>query len=351
MPRSVRFWLPFMSSLLVLPAGGCGSTEKALRSDAPLPFVVRVLPVRLPVARVEDGGPVTPLVVDDHGESFTRSLAAALERADIFTGIVTDAADSSDADLELSVEVRGRDFGDGEILAGGATLSTFTWLFAGPLAWFVTDRAYPESTLVMDVSIRAPDGSSDADSTRPAAVFEDRLLLKGLELDFLDRASTSGILLTIIVPPWVHGGDPEAAGATLAQKSIELFAGREPDQVVTRFPALYFQRFASYLVRDAERREVVILSSRGIEQVSIVPESGRERVLNPDETARCEVVEPRAKEEVWQRVAGRAVGIGSESRCYRIRLGGGEKEPELLRIEAVLDGGLRAGPWTIRSRP
>ncbi|MBI4602976.1 MAG: hypothetical protein HY721_13545 [Planctomycetes bacterium] len=322
------------------PLSGCGSAGRR-GAGAPLPFTVRVAVAETAGEASSAGGlgpAATPWRLGGGPDALALALARGIDEAGIFSRILTAEDGGAEPDLELEAALRGGDFGPSSVLAGKAALSTLAWLFAGPAAWLIDDRGYPSSDVALDVTIRA------AGAARPP-IYQDRLLFRDLQLEFLERASGGDYLLSLLLPPWAAAGDPRVAGASLARKALEDFARREPEQVLTRLPALYFETVAAYLLHDGMAREVVIVARRGVQQVAIGWPGGAERSLNPDELALLEVLEPEAKEALWRPHAERAAGIGAGGRFYRVPLS--PEERGVVRVRAVLDGGSQAGPWTV----
>ena len=59
------------------------------------------------------------------------------------------------ADLEIDVEITGRDFGESSPQLGGAIFSTLVWLTFGHFSWFINNREYPESEVNMYLTFRS----------------------------------------------------------------------------------------------------------------------------------------------------------------------------------------------------
>jgi len=349
--KGADHWLSWMSLAVALLAG-CGASEKQERSRRGLPFTVRLQPIRVPelVGQVrknvpEDLAAERPAVPADFGQNLrlvTRRLAESLDETGLFVRVVTADADGIAADLDMEIEIRGDDFGEGKVMAGGAAFSTTVWLFAGPLAWTIDDRHYPDSNVVLEVAVRRS-GEEKSGPARP--LFRDRIFLKGLQLDFFERAEASAYLINIIIPPWVGDGTPEVAGTHLARKSLAYFVEQEPDQILTRLPALYFESVYGFLVHDTARQDFVIVSQLRVVEVSVTDEQGRRREVGPDAISLHEVTEEAAKEDLQLEASESLVGIGTENRYYRLPLAANEKG--FLRVRATLESGQEAGPWTI----
>jgi hypothetical protein len=242
----------------------------------------------------------------------------------------------------------GDDFGPGKVKTTGAILSTIAWLLTGHLSWFIDDRYYPDSRVFMDVAIRRPGPAAGGNAALPRPIYENRLRLMELELSFFERAAMKESLLNILLPPWVGEGSPRAAGSSLARKSVELFGRREPDQLSSRLPGLYFTAYSSFLVYSREKQEIVIISRRALSRVVVQGPNGSRRSLNLDELALSEILDAPEREQLYFQLTDRAVGIGSDNRFYRIRLAGGVWGT--LRIRGILDGGGVGGPWSVHAR-
>jgi len=341
-------------ALFAILLSGCGGAAKRVELSRALPFTVHLAEIRAPQPKADagdekpsgedsDATPGVPAVFSSNRELMTRRLAEALSARGLFVRVVAEERAEAPADLVMEVEIRGEDFGAGEIMAGGAAASTTVWLFAGPISWMIDDRQYPDSAVTMDVALRRPAGNEEG-GQRP--LFQDRLFLKGLTLDFFERAESSDYLINILLPPWWGDGTPSVAGESLARKSLEHFVEREPDQILTRLPALYFESVQAFLVHLPEERAVVVISRPRVVQVGVTSGLGGRREIDPDALALLEVADEAEKDALQLGISSSVVGIGTENRYYRIPLLEGEQG--YVRIEALLEAGREAGPWTVR---
>lgn len=331
-----------LGSLTVGCRGGAGAVDPERR----LPFIVRVNAVQFPQTGM-DPKATTPAVFSD-GEQLARDFAVRLDELGLFT-LVTTADDVDVApDLELDLSVSGADFGPGRSRVGGGIFSSIVWLFAGHASWWVRDRAYPDSDVVLVVTLDRP-----ASSRRVAAVgksptlFEDVLPLKDLDLPYLERMGTKSSFANIVVPPSLIPGDPKSSGKSLMARSVEFFAAQEPEQILARLPARYFEAFRSFAAYDPAARALRVATDEAILHLRIASASTTgvsRRELDADALGRLEEATDAAREAARLSFSERAAGIAAE-RYYRIPLLAGESN--LVRVWATLNNGKTAGPWTL----
>jgi hypothetical protein len=344
-------------ALLVLSLFGCSGEIKRTEPDRVLPFTVKLTEVKLPDLQGEGAEREqisTPAAFTDK-EQLTERLAKALEQAGVFARVVTDKDASISPDLELAIEIIGNDFGPGKTLVTGAIFSTLAWLFAGHLSWFIDNKYYPNSKVVMNISIRYPEAMMEsAREKKPTDLWPDDLPLDGMVLSFFDRADTKHWFFNILVPPWVGEGNPAVAGRKLGEESVRFFATNEPGRILTSFPGQYFQRMESFLVHDRENDRAVIITQSPITSIRISDEGETIREFRGDtELEEVKVNDDAKKKEIEHLLAGRLVGIGKGSQTSSIRyyvVPVEEYRPEFLQIEVSLESGLESHPrgrWTI----
>jgi hypothetical protein len=359
-------------------------------------------------------GPFAPAMFDKTWE-VTHAFKRVLEEANVFTRIVAADDTKTPVDLELEIEADGTDFGEGDPTFFGSFTSTVVWLLAGHISWFIDNQEYLESNVSLRLSIRpvpaspgpagrsvgevapSPSGgaaggnpsallastteprkekapgtgrkrpSGKAKSGRaappaapvkpPEAVFQDALRLTGLRLNFLERAGVGNWFLNIFIPPFILDGVPETAGQSLTHRGIEHFGETERERLAFSFPASYFRSTTRYLVVEAGRDSVVIVSQGPIDAVAIRAEGRAERRIHRnDPVAPLLTVEGPAKEDLRLSIADRVVGIaggsgGSETdeRYYRVPL-----EPDevgYVQVEVSPPIGNVLSRWTIYRKP
>jgi hypothetical protein len=241
---------------------------------------------------------------------------------------------------------------------GGAILSTIAWLFTGHLSWFIDNRTYPESKVLMSVRIRRPDdgprageaeAAATAESKRP--LFQDPLPLKGLALPFVERAEPANWFLNIVVPPWWGDASPEAAGGSLAEKSMDFFAEQAPTRIAERLPAAYFGEAQTYLIFDRAGNRLLIASQQALRRLTISSTSGRgsRRTLTQE---KLETYWAQGEEARAMRNSILATGIlapDEDDRYYSVPLL--KREREFVRVEGELANQASTGPYTVFVEP
>lgn len=337
---------------LLAPVLGCGGAAKRVDPERTLPFTVKLKNVTVEPEKSAErfkklDEATTPALFNDPQrlEKITRHLARSLKEAGLFTRLVTEEEDpvaATDADLELDIEVRDYDFGEGQPTVTGAIFSTLAWLFAGHASWFIDNREYPDSRVILRVTL--------SDAAEPEATpFRHDLFLKGMQLNFLERSGTANWFLSILVPPWIGGGDPVIAGESLAERSAEFFMENEPQQILSSFPSDYFRRQASFLgyYQDSDGKDwIAIISSANLERVTIRAESRTQprqlESLSFETTG--EVID-----ELYRSLAQRyGAGFTPNDRYYRIPLEADESG--FVRVEAMLEGIETPSRWTIERK-
>jgi hypothetical protein len=283
-------------------------------------------------------------------EKMIKEFTAALAEAGIFTRVVGPDDDETPADLHLLVGVEGEGFGPGKPEFVGSLFSTLLWGYLGPVSWFIENRQYPSSTLVLSVVLRPAGEDGGQDKGREE--FRDALPVKGLKLSFIERAETRHWFFNILIPPWLGDGDDKQREASLVARTPVFFADNEPDRIRLSFPASYFNRTLRYLVPDVGRGEVIIVSRQPIEEITVRADGRAPRKLDdPDDVALLAVEEPRKKDEVRLRVAERVVGIGLDARdrYYVVPLQEGEVGFVQVEVPAAPRG--TSSRWTIYRAP
>lgn len=336
-------------SIASLLAAGCGGPEPISSSRRELPFVVRLNEVRV-LARVGSEEQAIAPGFEDTSE-LTRRVARALRDAGAFSWVALAEDKNIDPDLELQVDFIEPDFGEGHARFTGALLSTVTWLLAGHLSWIIDNREYPDSRAVMRVDLRPAVKESDAPPSKEDW-FHDDLPLKGLSLNFYERADMKYWAVNILVPPWWDDGDPQTAGDSLIDRALDYFVENEPDRIYLALPGAYFRNRFSFLVNDEELGEVLIISRHEIEELKLRSDSGRRRSIGGDELERFKVPE-EGMEEARRHLLGRVVGLGDLENDFVYRLPLDEEEHGYVRVVARLRAlSIPPGQWTIyRPRP
>ena len=320
--------------------GGCTAPNK--RADGParevLPFVVKIGQIELPPADGQGKSAIPPDFGDP--ERIRAALARALDEAGVFTLVLAEDDPLVPADLQLDVAIRGRDFGAGELLVGGATFSTIVWLFAGPCSWMIDDRKYPGSNVRMDVRIhQLKDDSPD--------VFDGSILLNNLELSFVERAAVDDWFLNIFLPPSWGDGDPELAARSLGRRAVEQFRSQVPTEIRSRLPRQHRDQLASFLVHNPETDELIVLPRGGaINRIDISALGRASRELTPEVDTPFDASRREAVRDYLSRLPF-DVGMGDDDRFYIVPLADGEHG--FVRITAVLDD--YRSDWTIYREP
>ncbi len=361
-----------------LGATGCASGSKRARRGGCLPFVVRLSTVEIAVeqpgeaAGDESGlaGVAIPPRFADRAR-VTESIASSLRKTRLFTDVVTN--DAPAADLILDIHIRGSDFGSGDALVIPSMLSTLTWLFVGHFSWWINDREYTRSDVVMDVAIRrartsAADragrsvvsgdgGTIDVDvgsggSDKAAApLFEHELLIRGLRLGLIDRAGMADWFLSMVRPPWWGDGDVDRTGRSLATKAVESFADAEVPQIMSRFPER-FHSWGGFLVDDVAKNRLIIASERALTGLRISCAGRRSaRVLDRDRLIATELW-GRERDAARLALSRQDVDLGNTGgdRFYVVEL---QSEDEgLVRLEATLGTTSPVtATWTVYREP
>lgn len=333
---------PSVLVLVVLATCGCGATPKRVDPVKVLPFTVRVNKVKMLKKESNTNG-VTPALFDL--DKVTKEVAETLENAGIFSLVLTENEKGVSPDLELQVEIVGSDFGVGEVKLSGAIYSTLAWLFAGHLSWFIDNREYPNSDVVLDVKLlTAKERAKEPQSKGGIAVFSRRISLKNLELDFKDRVDVQRSVLNILLPPWVGEGNSETAGRSLADQSVVSFAKEVPEAISTYLPTNYFSNLSSFLLNDPAHNGVIIVAQRAIQSIKINRDGELLRQLNQDQ-AEALAVKGRDRNKVQQLVIDRSVGTGTGYRYYKLELL--DDERDYIQIEATFARSVVPSRWTI----
>ncbi|MBN1444144.1 MAG: hypothetical protein JXA90_15645 [Planctomycetes bacterium] len=338
---------------LCMAAAGCSEAQRQReRPEGLLPFVVSIRGIDVRADSAPGGGLedawIPPLIREP--QRFKESLAESLAESAIFTDVLLDGDESIPSDLELQFSVSGDDFGRGSVEAGGAVFSTLAWLFLGPVSWFIDNREYLDSNVILSVSLWLPEDPEAPGATR-RPLFKEDLLLKGMELDFSERLDTRNVALNILLPPWWSDGNLEAAGASLVARSVDFFRKQAPDRIIARLPGRHHEALASFLVYPPESEEVVLIARQPIKRIAITPLRRRAlapRQLNPEEEG-CRLdgdLDRAAISEVILFLSRCKVGIDADpktDRFYRIPLS--SAETGYVRIEAKVESGVAR--WTI----
>jgi hypothetical protein len=405
---------PTLLLLLATGLAACSGPERRAGTAEALPFTARVKEVRLRGPAPADAGddepaaPKAPVIPARFGAApaLTRAFARALEEKGIFTRVVTEADRETPADLDIEIEIAGQDFGPGEATFWGAFSSTVVWLLAGHLSWFLDNRVYPHSDVILYLTVRpavnpvvrpagagrpapaggpaAPAGSppawlggpgqgalEEAPSPArraaprvgsapqaeagglPAALFQDALRLRSLGLSFLERADMRYWFFNILLPPWWDDGDPEKAGESLVQRTVDFFRDTEPERIGLGFPGSYYRATARYLFYDESRKALVIISREPLAAIAIRAGGRTRRIDDPDELIRLEDRPAAENEELRLALSERVLGLAgggsgaaTHDRYYVVRLE--ESEVGELRIAVLprLEGLLSR--WTIQ---
>lgn len=335
-----------------------GASNREIRE--PLPFIVRIDRVEVPTPDDSNdsldgeteapvgGGPAIPPRFESP-EVLRERFAIVLEESGLFTKVVTSEGAEAHPDLEIDIDITGDDFGKGSPTLGASISSTLAWLFTGHLSWLIENRQYPDSNIMLYLTIRVPDENGHMEST---IIFRDDLLLNGLELNLLERADTGDWFMSILLPPWWGDGAPEVAGASLARRTVDFFASHEVGRVVSRFPLEYRNAFSSYLVHDPDGKRVIIISKEAVRQVDITGPAGRRSIGEEKLDYSC--VRGAASEEIRRQLSRRNLDLGmgtpdpqSSDWFYPIDLQ--DDETGYLHIEALV--GRHHPEWTILRPP
>ena len=312
-----------------------------------LPFAVALEYVALPPIG-ESPRAATPALFAAP-EDVTRDLAAAFEEIELFTVLTLTDESGPPPDLRLTITFEGNDFGPGNPLIGGATLSTLAWLFTGPASWWIDDHEYPESDVkvALDFSDAGRRGLAP-DIPMPSYT------LDGMELDFVRRAEAVNWVLSFVVPPCFDAGDPEAAGAALAAETPAVFVDNV-EMMLSTFPAAYVRHFACFLTYDRDEDRVLIVSQERLEKLTITPEGGQPRAYREGSPTmrqfrRDNLVDKKALfRYITEAHPGVEIAVAvTQHYYYQIRLAEifEEQEDGLVRIRASLPEG-RTPSWTI----
>jgi len=346
--------------IISLACAGCGGPT-LVSPERTLPFTVRVLPVKLTAGEGEadPAAAITPAreAFGDLNE-LASDLADALWSAQVFTDVVTNEEPEVPADLDLEIELRGADFGPSQKQILGSIFSTFVWLFAGHLSWFIDDRIHGESDVILNVVIRPSATSRGGSGAKAAAedapeelnVVQHALPLNDIETNFRERSRMTDWLIDTVVPPFLQSGDLATTGTSLARRSVDHFAVSEPDRLLLSVAGNHLKAVWSYVAYDDARGELVLVSQGPAREVKIHPEAGKPRRVDEEELRR-RATQGAARDEIFRWLADRAPDIGDSpyNRYYRIPL---ERDEEgYLAIEATLPRGGVPGRFTIYRPP
>jgi hypothetical protein len=345
-----------LAASLLVPA--CSSLPGRVELPGRLPFIVRLKPVELSAATTnaagepDAAGPKLPPIFPAADE-LTRALTDALADSGLFTHVLSKPLPQVPADLEMEIAVLGDDFGGGRAKVDRAVLSTIVWLFAGHLSWIIPDREFPSSKVRLSMTLRRVRG---ADAKGPGVerevVYQEDLLLSGIELSLSERADVSEWLKNIVLPPWWDDGDPAITGRSLAGKTAEFFAANAPQRIYSNLPALYHQKLDCFLVEGPGAGELTLLSRQAVRRVSIGCIEGGRRELSPEDLSDAEVQGDDERGALRLYFSQRQVGVGSSplDRFYRILLR--PEETGFIQVDAVLSEGQgSAGEWTVFWEP
>lgn len=379
MSRAVPGALIFFLALVM---SGCGATVEKIDEERRLPFTVKVHRIepagaassdsrsgesddgeaREPGSSAPAPGSVIPASFDDP-EAMTSEFVRSLREAAIFTRVVTGEELGVLPDLEMQVEITGRDFGAGTPQVGGAIFSTFIWLFGGHLSWFINNREYPQSDVRMTIRFRAhqrevaDDENGPSADTGPLDLPDFTMVVNRLSLNFRERAGMGSWLANILLPPWYGDGDTSAAGRSLSRRSLGYLVSNESDRFLNRFPLDYFSTMDCYLVHDGDNDELILLSGQPVNRMEIRDRNGPIETLNMFELMNDfrvdEERERRLTEELDIWLDERAVGLSQRAQHYFIIPIGNSALEEIhghLWVEVTLED-LRTGRWTIYRPP
>lgn len=318
---SIRLALPLLVSCSATPAP---------RVAGKLPFVLRV--TALPeITESSEGDVVIPARFD---AGTTNTLKKHLEN--VFVRVV----DEGPADLEAKVQIVGRDFGEGKVRVGPASLSTLLWLAAGHLSWFIDDQYFPDSNVRMTMTISTV-GESTGDSRSSHEVYTGQFVLNDLKLSQLERASFPHALLNFLVPPSLLAGDRRVVGTSLSRRAVEAFAKQEAFLIPTVLPQRHLDLVACFLVHDdatiilASKERILNLKIGGIEGVEL-PLDQIERLREQDH------------EEIRARFSSLSSGLGTgQFHFYEVAV---DAHDGFIPIKARLRNG-SVGRWTIYREP
>lgn len=331
-------------ALIAFACGCTGTEDRPLRQ---LPFAVSLEYVALPP--ISENSEATTPALFANTEDVTRDIAAALEGIELFTALTITDESGPPPDLRLKITFEGNDFGPGDLLAGGATLSTLAWLFGGPSSWWIDDREYPESDVKVALDF-SDAGRRGLSPDIPMPLYT----LDGMELDFVQRAETVSWGLSFLVPPCLDAGDPRAAGTALALQTPHFFVDNV-ETMLSTFPAAYLRHFSCFLTYDREQEEILIVSQERLETLTIVPNVGEPRAYQEGSPAmrqfrRDDLVD---KQALFRYMTEAHPGIGSviavtQHYYYQIPLADvlGKDTGGLVRIRAALPEG-RTPSWTV----
>jgi len=336
-------------ALAVAFISGCGGVE---RRTEPLPFVVKLNEVRIevesPVSRrgteesdwpgegdEDDGAVETPPIF-----ASPRELTRAIQNeARVFTDVVTGEDPELPADLEFDIAITGTDFGPGQPNVGSGVFSTVAWLVGGHVSWFIDNREYSDSDVIVNATIRK------AGQKKTDGVFQDNLIPRSLQLNLIERANMGEWFLNILIPPVWVAGDSELAGTSLAKKLIEYFVEEEPVRIANRLPGS--DQLSSFLVYDRDNEELLIVARQVVDGVTIESTgSGRSpRTLSGAEFARDHELPDADRGDVRLRLSRLGVGIGVSSLDFLYRIG--LREDEVGRVRITTELGRSVATWTI----
>ena len=348
--RTIGALIPALAIALCLGGTGCGSTEETVRTEPSLPFVVLVEP--LTVTPGSDAEPALPLQQPQVDE-LHRKLAAAVRASGIFTRVLTKAREDLPEDMVLKLGLRGNDFGEGQVMPGGAAISTFVWLVGGHLSWVIDNRSYPDAKVQLDVTL---DRAVDPDrrtplGTKGRAFFKENLSLKGLQLSFHERANADEWFLNIIVPPWWGDGDAGVASDSLVDRATERFQAEVPARILSRLPLNFQAEQRSFLVHRPETREIFLISRDRVLEIELRKAGEVLRQLDPEESGLKlgpGTAERRSALTYISDERNLQLEVDRSDNVYALRL-----EPDewgTVRVQARLDQ-RSPSTWTVDARP
>jgi hypothetical protein len=333
-------------SVVWLLAVGCATRPEPIEFKRQLPFIVKVRETHAPES--PRGDAATPVPRGGY-ISLSSRIAAVIEQLELFSVVVSDGGDNTEADLELEVSFVGSDFGPGYASLGGGVFSSLTWLMAGHASWWIRDRHYPDSDVALVVSLHRPgQRTDDRFVAREKALFEDVLQLNGLDLAYRERAGTAGSLLNIVVPPMLIEGNTEAVGVELVGRAIDLFARQEPEQLLARLPGSSFAAERCFVIYDESTHSLLLAADEALVQVTLLasaPGAATRRELDADAIGGYGIPTGQRFEKVRLTFSTRAPGVTAR-RYYSVPLAPSERG--LVRLRTVLNNGKTAGPWTLR---
>lgn len=338
----MRVWMSFGFLFAVL-APGCSGALPRVPPDQTLPFTVKVKKIQLLPGEIVNTA--TPALFTEQ-KALTRLFAQSLQEAGVFSRVVTEDESKESVDLELEIKVDRYDFGASQTLVGGAVFSTLAWMFLGATSWFIDNREYPDSLVSLRVSLRHPTESGARPETE---IYEDEIALKGLQLNFSERADPVDWFWNLFLPPWLDTGNPDRAGRSLVERTPRFFGESAPPRLLSQLPNDYLrhaQCFLGYDPGESEAPELVVVSRADVIRIAIRAEGADTREIGEEELGRLEVIESeqKANQQDWFRDRVHLV-IEPSDQYFRIPLFDGERG--FVRIEAEVAGSTPRARWTI----